>query len=144
MKVVLHLNDGVHFTASTDNDQRFEIDGSETVGGQEKGPRPMELVLGALAGCSAIDVMSTLRKMKQDVSDCQIEVTGERADQVPAVFCHIQLDFLIYGNNLDQRKVQRAVTLAVEKYCSVGKMLESTARISHSTTIHPVPSHREQ
>ncbi len=144
MKVTLHLNDGVHFSACTESGQRFEIDGSGAVGGQDKGTRPMELVLGALAGCSAIDVMSTLRKMKQDVSDCQIKVTGERADQVPAVFSNIQLDFIIYGVNLDQRKVQRAVTLSVEKYCSVGKMLESTARISHSTTICLDQAHQEQ
>ena len=99
----------------------------------------MEMVLGALAGCSAIDVMSTLKKMKQNVSDCRIEVTGERADQIPAVFSDIRLHFAVFGNNLDQGKVQRAVKLAVEKYCSVGKMLESTARISHTTTVHPDP-----
>ena len=103
----------------------------------------MEIVLGALAGCSAIDVMSTLRKMKQNVSDCRIEVTGERAGQIPAVFSDIQLEFAVFGNNLDQKKVQRAVKLSVEKYCSVGKMLESTARISHTTTVHTDPSHRE-
>ncbi|MYB33638.1 MAG: OsmC family protein [Gammaproteobacteria bacterium] len=143
MKVALHLNDGVHFSASTESGHRFEIDGSGAVGGQDKGARPMEMVLGALAGCSAIDVMSTLRKMKQNVSDCRIEVTGERAGQIPAVFSDIQLDFAVFGNNLDQKKVQRAVKLSVEKYCSVGKMLESTARISHTTTVHPDPSHRE-
>ncbi len=143
MKVALHLNSGVHFSASTENGQRFEIDGSEAVGGQDKGARPMEMVLGALAGCSAIDVISTLKKMKQNVSDCHIEARGERTDQVPAVFCDIQLDFRVYGNRLDQRKVERAVKLAVEKYCSVGKMLESTARISHTTTIHQDPSYQE-
>lgn len=143
MKVALHLNDGVHFSVSTENGQQFEIDGSDAVGGQDKGARPMEMVLGALAGCSAIDVMSTLRKMKQHVSDCRIEVTGERADRIPAVFSDVQLDFAVFGNNLDQRKVQRAVKLAVEKYCSVGKMLESTVRISHATTVHPDPLHTE-
>lgn len=137
MNVELKLNDGIHFSAITESGQKLEIDGSDAVGGQDQGARPMELVLAALAGCSAIDVMITLKKMKQAVSDCRIKVAGERAGQIPAVFSEIQLSFMLYGNNLDQKKAERATQLAVEKYCSVGKMLESTARIQHTVTIHP-------
>ncbi|MXZ80251.1 MAG: OsmC family protein [Gammaproteobacteria bacterium] len=137
MKVELRLNDGVHFSAFTESGQRLEIDGSETVGGQDRGARPMEMVLAALAGCSSIDVMSTLKKMRQPVSDCRIEVEGERADAVPAVFSDIRMTFVVSGHRLDSAKVERAVGLAVEKYCSVGKMLESTARIRHAVRIIP-------
>lgn len=140
MKVELSLNDGVHFSAKTQSGQNIEIDGSAAVGGQNKGARPMEMVLAALAGCSAIDIMSTLHKMKQRVADCRINVVGERAEQVPAVFSKIQLEFIFDGDALDAKKVERAVQLAVEKYCSVGKMLESTAHIEYATTINSDPS----
>ena len=135
MKVIVQRNSGVHFTAFTQSGQKLELDGSEDAGGQNQGARPMELVLAGLAGCSAIDVISILNKMRQSVTDCRIEVDGIRIDTIPAVFSDIHLTFLISGKSLDPVKVERAVTLSVEKYCSVSKMLESTVKIFHEIRI---------
>jgi putative redox protein len=131
MKVILRQNTAVHFTATTESGQTLEIDGSEKVGGQDKGARPMEILLVGLGSCSAIDVISMLKKMRQDVTDCTIEVTGERVDDVPAVFTDIHIRYLVTGRALDHERVARAVTLSVEKYCSVSKMLEKSVNITY-------------
>ena len=135
MKVTLRRNTGVHFTAVTESGHSIELDGSEVIGGQEKGARPMETVLAGLGGCTAIDVMSTLGKSRQDVADCLIEISAERADSIPAVFTRIHMHYTLVGNDLDPKKVARAVSLSAEKYCSVTRMLEKTAVITHDFEI---------
>jgi len=135
MKVTLRRNTGVHFTATTESGHAIELDGSEPVGGQEKGARPMETVLAGLGGCTAIDVMSTLGKSRQDVADCVIDIDAERADSIPAVFTRIHMHYTLVGNDLDPKKVARAVSLSAEKYCSVTRMLEKTAVITHDFEI---------
>jgi putative redox protein len=135
MKVSLKQNQAVHFTATTASGQTLEIDGSPDVGGQEKGVRPMEIVLIALGGCSAIDVILMLKKMRQDVTDCQIDVSGDRVDEVPAIFSDILIDYTVTGKNLDQEKVARAVSLSVEKYCSVSKMLGKSVNIRYDFSV---------
>ena len=135
MKVRLNRNENVHFTAVTESGHEIEIDGSAAIGGREKGARPMETVLAGLGGCSAIDVMSTLKKSRQLVTDCTIDIDAERADAIPAVFTRIHVQYTLVGNNLDPKKVDRAVTLSMEKYCSVTRMLEKTATISHGFKI---------
>ena len=136
MKVTLQRNDGVHFTATTESGHNIELDGSEAVGGRERGARPMETVLAGLGGCTAIDVMSTLGKSRQEVIDCVIDIDAERADSIPAVFTRIHLHYTLVGNGLDPKKVARAVSLSAEKYCSVTRMLEKTAVITHDFEIH--------
>ncbi len=128
MKVQINLNDGVHFTATTESGHELAMDGSADIGGHDKGARPMEVVLSGLGGCSAIDVMTILKKSRQQVSKCEIEITAERADTIPRVFTKIHLFYRVGGKNLESKKVARAVSLSMEKYCSVTRMLEKTAR----------------
>ncbi len=123
MKVELkRLNDAVHFEASGAEDVKVHVDGSEAIGGQGLGVRPMELVLMALGSCSSFDLLSILKKQRQDVADVSVSVKGERRDGVPAVFTKIHMTFNISGN-LDAAKVDKAAELAVKKYCSVHDML---------------------
>ncbi|WP_321326021.1 OsmC family protein [Thiomicrorhabdus sp.] len=123
------------FEATSSTGHKVMMDASKEVGGEDRGSRPMELLLMGLGGCSGIDVMMMLEKGKQDVKDCQMEVTSERADAVPAVYTKIHLHFKVTGTDLNEKKVARAVELSADKYCSVSKMLEKTAEMTHSYEI---------
>lgn len=123
MKVELkRVNDAVHFEAAGSESVKVHIDGSEAIGGQGLGVRPMELVLMALGSCSSFDLLSILKKQRQEVADVSVSVEGERKDAVPAVFTKIHMTFNIIGN-VDAAKVEKAAELAVKKYCSVHDML---------------------
>ena len=123
MKVELkRVNDAVHFEAAGSESVKVHIDGSEAIGGQGLGVRPMELVLMALGSCSSFDLLSILKKQRQEVADVSVSVEGERKDAVPAVFTKIHMTFNITGN-VDAAKVEKAAELAVKKYCSVHDML---------------------
>ncbi len=135
MIVTLKQLEGVNFIATTESGHEISIDGSDQVGGQNRGARPMEIVLAGLGGCSSIDVMSILKKSRVDVADCKIEINAERADAVPSVFSKIHVHYIFSGNQLDQKKVSRAVSLSMEKYCSVTRMLEKTADITYDFEI---------
>lgn len=137
MKITLkRLNDAYHMQATNESGNTVEMDGSPKIGGENLGARPMEVVLMSLAGCSSIDVISILKKMKQDVTDYNVEVEAERdADAVPSLFTKIHMKFLVQGNDLDDDKVKRAIQLSAEKYCSVSKILEPTAEISWDVEI---------
>lgn len=136
MKITLkRLNDDYHMEASNETGNSIQMDGSPKIGGQNLGARPMEVVLMSLAGCSSIDVLSILKKMKQDVTDYNVEVTAERREEVPSIFTKIHIKFLVKGNDLDEDKVNRAAQLSAEKYCSVSKILEPTADVSWSVVI---------
>lgn len=112
------------------------IDGPAKIGGSDEGLRPMEMVLMGLAGCSSFDLLSILRKQRQDVVSLNIDVEGERSDDTPSVYTHIKLIFKIVGD-VSEKKLEKALGLAVEKYCSVAAMLESTAKISWEYQITP-------
>jgi putative redox protein len=123
MKVELkRVNDAVHFEASGMTDVKISIDGSPEIGGQGLGARPMELVLMALGSCSSLDLLSILKKQRQDVQDVNVSINGERADKIPAVFTKIHMNFDLIGN-IDEAKAEKAAELAVKKYCSVHDML---------------------
>ncbi len=124
MKVHLQRkNDAVHFEASSElSSIKVNIDGSENIGGEGKGVRPMELVLMALGSCSVFDLYAILKKQRQDVEDIQVEVEGERRDEIPNIFTKIHIAFSLKGA-IDEEKAQKAATLAVKKYCSVHDML---------------------
>lgn len=127
---------GVAFEAETPSGHKVLMDGSPEVGGENRGARPMEMVLVGLGGCTSIDVVLMLEKMMPgQVKDCVVEIEGQRADAIPAVFTHIHVHFKVYGQNLNEKKVARAVTLSAEKYCSVSKMLEKSVEISHDYEI---------
>ncbi len=137
MKIVLSReNDNVHFTGQGLTPVKVHLDGSPSVGGEDAGARPMELVLMALGGCSAIDLVSILKKQRQQIDDLQIEVEGEREpNAVPAPFKAIHMKFIFKGQ-LEEEKVKRAIQLSVEKYCSVQAMLAPTVTITWSYSIN--------
>ncbi len=124
MKVELkRVNDAVHFEASSPSSTiKVHIDGSPEIGGQGLGVRPMEMVLMALASCSSLDLVSILKKQKQDVNDFSVSVDAERREQIPSVFTKIHMTFKLSGT-IDPAKAERAAELAVKKYCSVHDML---------------------
>ncbi len=125
MKVELQRkNQAVHFEGkgSSAADIKINIDGSPEIGGEGLGVRPMELVLMALGSCSSLDLLAILKKQRQQVDDVKMEVSATRADAIPAVFKTIHITFKFKGD-LDRQKVEKAVELAVKKYCSVHDML---------------------
>ena len=124
MKVALQrINKAVHFEASSElSSVKVNIDGSEAIGGEGKGVRPMELVLMALGSCSVFDLTTILQKQRQEIEDIQVEVEGQRRDEIPNIFTKIHINFLLKGK-IDEVKAQKAAELAVKKYCSVHDML---------------------
>lgn len=112
------------------------MDGAAEQGGRNLAPRPMEMLLMGMGGCSAYDVMAMLRKSRQQVSDCEAQIEAERADAVPAVFTRIHVHFVVTGTTLKESAVARAVSLSAEKYCSASIMLAAAGvEISHSHEI---------
>ena len=124
MKVELKkVNDAVHFEGSAPSSTvKVHIDGSPDIGGQGLGVRPMEMVLMALASCSSLDLVSILKKQKQDLKDFSVSVEGERREQIPTIFTKIHMTFNLKGT-INPDKANRAAELAVKKYCSVHDML---------------------
>lgn len=112
------------------------MDGPEEAGGNNLGIRPMEMLLLGMGGCTTIDVLSMLKKMREKVRDCRAEITAERADEHPKVFTKIHIHFVIEGTNLDEKKVAKAIGLSADKYCSASIMLGKTAVVTHDFEIH--------
>ena len=111
------------------------LDGSPEIGGRNLGIRPMEMLLIGLGGCTTMDVLSILRKQRQPVTDCVIEVEAQRREDHPKIFNKIHLHFVVTGSNLKENQVKRAIDLSAEKYCSVSAMLGKTAEITHDYEI---------
>jgi putative redox protein len=111
------------------------MDGSAEIGGRNLSVRPMEMVLLGLGGCATMDILNILGKGRQKFSSCEVEITAERAADIPQVFTKIHIHFIVSGANLKDAVVKRAVNLSAEKYCSVSKMLEKTATITHDYKI---------
>ena len=132
MKITLQrVNQAVRFEGANSAGNTVIVEGSPEIGGEGQGMRPMELLLVSLASCSSMDVVSILKKMRQPLEDMRVEVNGARAtDQVPAVFTKIHLHFILKGE-LRADRVEEAIRLSVDKYCSVGRMLDKTAEITY-------------
>ncbi len=128
------MDDAFLFQALGASGVPVHIDASAKVGGHEKGARPMELLLMGLAGCTAIDFILILKKQRQQLDDIFIHVDGDRKNATPSPFEDIRMTFKLKGQ-LDAKKVERALQLSVEKYCSAAEMLKSTARIQYSFEI---------
>jgi len=137
MKIQLRRkNDAVLMEASNENGNTIVLDGSAEVGGVEGGFRPMQTLLAGLGGCSAIDVVDILKKQRQPLEDLEVEINAEREDKpAPSVFTAIDVHFKFKGK-LNEAKVQKAVELSIDKYCSVARMLEKTAIITYQITIN--------
>ncbi len=135
MKIRIKWNDGVSFLGETEGGYTVLMDGAPEVGGRNLGLRPMELVLMGTGGCTASDVVMILKKSRQDISDCIVEIEAERATKDPKVFSRIHYHFILTGNNLKPQQVDRAINLSAEKYCSASIMLGKTAEITHDFEI---------
>jgi putative redox protein len=135
LKAIVKLRDGVCFDATTESGHTITMDGAPEHGGLDRGSRPMELMLSGLGGCSAFDVVHILRKARQKVEGCVVELEAERHNEPPRVFTKIHLHFKVSGQNLSKSKVERAVHLSAEKYCSASIMLSKSVEITHDVEI---------
>ncbi|MBL7033071.1 MAG: OsmC family protein [Candidatus Delongbacteria bacterium] len=113
------------------------LDGTEDFGGYDAASRPLELILIGLAGCTSMDVLSILRKMKVPLDDYELQVEGVRAEEHPKVFTHIAVNYLFYGTDIDPAKVEKAIKLSEERYCSVAPMLRATVEMETTYEILP-------
>jgi len=136
MEATIEWRGNVHFAEKSETGHEVLLDGPDHLGGENKGCRPMELVLMGLGGCTAFDVVTILKKSRQAVTHCDATLTAERADTVPSVFTKIHVHFTVSGDNLNPTQVARAVSLSAEKYCSASLMLEAGGvEITHSFDI---------
>ncbi|MFO7579650.1 OsmC family protein [Nitrosomonas halophila] len=135
MKAKIAWQEGVSFLGQTDSGHSVLMDGAPEAGGKNLGPRPMEMMLMGLGGCTAFDVVLILRKARQAISHCSIEIDAQRADKDPKVFTHIHLHFIVTGKDLNPHQVERAISLSAEKYCSASMMLKATVTITHDYEI---------
>ena len=132
------VDNDFNFHASNEDGNSVSIDGAPAIGGHNLGMRPMQLLLAALGSCSAIDIISILRKQKQEIDSFEIEVDGEREPvgiEGYSLFKTIEVHFILKGK-IDPDKADRAVKLSMEKYCSVTKTLEPTAAITYKVTLN--------
>lgn len=130
MKARVKLVEGMTFLAEAGSGHAIVMDASPDVGGRNLGARPMEMVLMGAGGCSAIDVVHILRKARQDLVDCVVELEAERAGEDPKVFTRIHFHYVVTGRGLNPVQVDRAIKLSKEKYCSATIMLAKTAEIT--------------
>lgn len=142
MKVRVKWIDGVAFVAETESSHAIVMDGAPEGGGRNLGPRPMETVLAGTGGCTAYDVVTILKKARQDIDDCVVDIDAERATNDPKVFTRIHFHFRIKGRNVKKEHVERAIHLSAEKYCSASIMLAKTAQITHDYVIEEIEGSR--
>jgi putative redox protein len=131
--------DNMSFVGESGSGHSVVMDGPPELGGRNLGVRPMEMLLLGLGGCSSFDVVLILQKSKQQVIDCEVEIEAERADKEPKVFTRIHLHFIVSGRNLAVDKVERAIKLSAEKYCSASIMLAKTAEVTHDFELREAP-----
>ena len=135
MKARIKWIENVAFVGETESGHALVMDGSAEAGGRNIGPRPMETVLIGTGACSAFDVIHILKKSREPVSDCVVELSAERADVDPKVFTAIHFHYIVTGKTLDPAKVSRAISLSADKYCSASAMFAKTAAITHDFEI---------
>ena len=129
------------FVGESGSGHAVVLDGAPEAGGRNLGVRPMEMLLIGLGGCTAFDVVMILKRSREPVTDCVVEMEADRAETEPKVFTRIQMRYRISGRGLDPKKVERAVNLSAEKYCSATAMLAKTAQISHEIAIIDTSAH---
>jgi putative redox protein len=117
------LQEGMHFTGTTDSGLSVQLDAKQEVGGVGKGFVPMELMALSMAGCTAMDVISILRKKRQNVTGFEVRVDAPRADEHPKVFTSATIEYLVSGHDVDENAVRRAIELTSERYCPAQAML---------------------
>ncbi len=135
MKATVKWLDNMSFVGESGSGHAVVMDGPPESGGRNLGVRPMEMVLLGMGGCTAFDVVMILQRGRQQITDCHVELEAERADEVPKVFTRIHAHYVVKGKNLDAKKVERAIIMTAEKYCSVSIMLAATAEVTHDFEI---------
>ena len=135
MNISVKWIDGMLMVGKSDSGHAIVMDGPPEIGGENLGVRPMEMLLLGMTGCTVIDVISTLKKMREDVVDCQTQVSADRSEEYPKVFTNIHVHFVLRGKQLNPLKVDRAIKLSAEKYCSASIMIGKTAIITHDYEI---------
>ena len=131
MKARIKLAQGMTFVAESGSGHAVVVDAAPDVGGRDLGPRPMELVLMGAGACTAIDVVHILRKARQEVTDCVVELDSDRAAEDPKIFTRIRMHYVVTGKGLAHNQVERAIKLSKEKYCSATIMLAHSAEITY-------------
>jgi putative redox protein len=131
MKARIKWIEGVAMLGESGSGHAVIMDGPPEHGGRNLGVRPMEMLLIGMGGCTELDVLHILRRQRQEVTDCVVELEAERAAQDPKVFTRIHAHFVVTGRGLSERQVERAIKLSAEKYCSASIMLGATAAITH-------------
>ncbi len=128
--------ENVMFVAESNSGHGIVLDGSPDSGGRNMGMRPMELMALGVASCSSYDVVTILKKARQDVTSCEAEIDAQRVDTTPAVFESIHLHFKVAGNDLSEKQVERAIELSADKYCSASIMLKNAGvKVTHDFEI---------
>jgi putative redox protein len=135
MKARIKWVQDVMFLGESGSGHSVVMDGAPDAGGRNLGVRPMEMLLLGLGGCSAFDVMLILKRGREAVTDCVVEIDAERATTDPKVFTKIVMHYTVTGQGLDRKKVERAVQLSADKYCSASAILGKTAEIAHTITL---------
>jgi putative redox protein len=138
MKARIKWVEGVTMLGESGSGHAVVMDGPPEFGGRNLGVRPMEMLLLGMGGCTQFDVLLILRKARQQVTDCVVELTAERAETNPKVFTRIHAHFIVTGRELSEQQVERAVRLSAEKYCSASIMLGATATVTHDVEIRLV------
>ncbi len=126
------LVDGMQFTGTATSGHKLSMDADDASGGKNSGFRPMELLLVGFGGCSGMDVISILRKKRQPVAGLEINVSGEKTDSYPKIYKTVHIEYVVRGKGVSKEAVERAITLSLEKYCSVGATLAKAGTITHS------------
>lgn len=125
----------MQFTGTATSGHSLIMDADDTAGGKNTGFRPMELLLVGFGGCSGMDVISILRKKRQAISGLEINVKGEKSDSYPRIYKTVHIEYVVKGKAVEKEAVERAITLSVDKYCSVGATLAKAGTITHSYKI---------
>ena len=135
MKVRIKWIEDVAFMGESETGHAVVMDGAPENGGRNIGMRPMEMLLIGMGGCTSFDVVTILKKSRQAMVDCVAEISAERADEIPKVFTKIHVHFVVTGHDLNEKQVERAVSLSAEKYCSASIMLSKSVEITHDFQI---------
>ena len=132
---LVRKNNKFNFEATGPEGHIVNIDANPQIGGEGKGFRPMEMLLIGMGACTSFDVVTILKKSRQNISDCVAEISADRADEIPKVFTKIHVHFVVTGKDLNAGQVERAVKLSAEKYCSASIMLSKSVEITHDFEI---------
>jgi len=135
MTAIVKLETGMQFDAESGSGHRITLDATEHGGGHNAGARPMELLLMGLGGCTGMDVISILRKKREQVTVYEVHVTGIRAEEHPMVFVEISVEHVVTGHHIQPEAVARAIQLSEERYCGAGAMLGKVAHLTHTYRI---------